>query len=153
MAGASGMVFGRWGGFTLAYLGALSGAVALFLLSRRLSGERFINRIYQKYHFELQGMDQRKVFLVLLTVRIIPIIPTPVVNIGSAVSGVPFRTFFLSSAVGKILWAAVYVYLGEYFIKTHNLKGTMLAAGFILIVVVFAFAYFRKRFPIYRVDK
>lgn len=107
----------------------------------------------EKYEFDLQGMDQRKVFLVLLIARFIPVIPTPVVNIGSAVSGVPFLTFFLSSAIGKILWAAVYVCLGQYFIQTHNLKGTMIALATILFIMVGAVLYFRKRLPIRRIGK
>lgn len=142
------MVFGRLEGFCLAYLGTVSGAVALFLLSRSLSGNRIYIRIIEKYHFDLQGMDQRKVFAVLLAARFLPIIPTPAINIGSAISGVPFLTFFLSSAVGKILWAAVYVCLGQYLIATHNIKGTVAVIGLIILLAAFGTAYLRNRIPI-----
>lgn len=153
VAGAAGMVFGRLEGFILAYLGTVSGAVALFLLSRRLSGNRISNRIMERYHFDFQGMDQRKVFAVLLAARFMPVIPTPVINIGSAISGVPFSTFFLSSAVGKILWAAVYVCLGQYFMASHNLKETIAVVGLLILLVALGTAYLRKRIPIHRIDK
>ncbi|MEN6390972.1 MAG: VTT domain-containing protein [Syntrophomonas sp.] len=153
VAGAAGIVFGRLEGFFLAYLGAVSGAVALFLLSRRISGNRISNLIIEKYHFDFQGMDQHKVFAVLLAARFMPVIPTPVINIGSAVSGVPFLTFFLSSAVGKILWAAVYVCLGQYLITSHNIKGTAAILGLIIILVAVGTAYLRTRVPIHRSNK
>ncbi|MEQ8174710.1 MAG: VTT domain-containing protein [Syntrophomonadaceae bacterium] len=153
VAGAAGILYGRLGGFCLAYLGAVSGAVALFLLSRRLSGNRISDIIIEKYQFDLKGLDQRKLFAVLLAARFIPVIPTPVINVGAAVSGVPFTTFFLSSAIGKILWATVYVFLGQYFITTYNLKGTIAAVGLIIIVVALGTAYLRKRIPIRRMEK
>lgn len=141
------MVFGRLGGFIIAYLGTVSGAVALFLLSRSLSGKRISDYIVKRYRCDFQGMDQRQVFAVLLAARFLPIIPTPIVNIGAAVSGVPFKTFFLSSAVGKIFWAAVYVCLGQYLIASHNIKVTLAILGLIILLIAWGTAYVRKKFP------
>ncbi|HWP95751.1 MAG TPA: VTT domain-containing protein [Syntrophomonadaceae bacterium] len=153
IAGAAGMVFGKFWGFWLAYLGALSGAVSLFGATRALSGDRVERWLFKRYHFDLKGLNPWQVFGVLFTARLFPVVPTTIINVGSAVSGVPFRIFFLSSLLGKILWAAVYVCLGQYLIRTHNLAGTLTAVGMILLVSILGITYFRQRLPIRKISE
>lgn len=148
VAGAAGLVFGRLSGFLLAYLGALSGAAALFGLVHRLSGDRFVKHIMNKYRFDLAGLEPWKVFAVLLIARLFPIIPTQVIAIGSALSGVPFRIFFLSTMLGKLLWPAVYVYLGYNLLQSDNLMGTIKAALLVMAIALAGTAFFSKRLPI-----
>ncbi len=143
IAAAAGAIFGYFYGFLLAYLGALSGAAAMFFLARRLSRERLINHVLGKYDFDLRDLDQRRVFFILLTARIIPVIPTLIINVTAAASGVPFRIFFVSSALGKIIWAAIYAGLGHYLISTGNWQIVLLIVAVLLTSI--AIGSFRHR--------
>lgn len=153
IAGAAGMVYGKFWGFWLAYLGALSGATSLFLLVRTASRDRFVRLVMKKYNFDLKGQNPRRVFGILLVMRLFPVVPTPVINVGSAVSGVSLPVFFFSSMLGKIPWAAVYVCLGDYLIRTHNLVGTVTTILFIIMVSILGVRYFRPHLPVSRTNK
>lgn len=144
LAGAAGAIFGYTTGFFLAWLGALAGASCLFLLAKYLARDFFVRRLQDRYNFDLAGLEERKMFLLILICRIFPVVPTPIINIGSGISGVPTRTFFFASALGKIPWAIIYVALGDYFIQSQNLTATLMIVGIILLVSFFSINLARK---------
>ncbi|MEA1959990.1 MAG: TVP38/TMEM64 family protein [Bacillota bacterium] len=146
-AGAAGMIYGNWIGFLLAWSGALIGACFLFLLSKQLGGNILIKKIQARYDFNLQEIDDKYIFWVLLMCRIFPVVPTPLINIGSGLAGVCFNVFALSSGLGKIPWAIAYVALGNYFINSHNFVNTLLIIAGILIFSAIGIHVFRHRMP------
>jgi len=148
LAGAAGMIYGKLAGFFLAWIGALSGALFLYGLSRFIGSSFFISIINKKYKFDLDSIDDRHIFGILLISRIFPVVPTPIINIGSGLSGVSLKIFTLSSALGKLPWAFIYVALGDYFIKTQNLRCTLLLILLILAVSTFGIHYFKNRLSI-----
>lgn len=150
LAGAAGMIFGKFTGFMLAWVGALGGALFLYYVSRWLGGNTIVRWMQKKYEFDLRSVNQKNVFWVLLISRIFPLVPTPIINIGSGLGGVSFRVFGLSSALGKLPWALVYVLLGNYLMQSKNLINTLIILGFVTIVSISGLYYFRKRIPIHR---
>lgn len=150
LAGAAGMIFGKGMGFILAWGGALAGALFLYYISRWLGGNLVIKWVRDKYEFDLRNVKQKHVFWVLLISRIFPVVPTPIINIGSGLGGVSFGVFAFSSALGKLPWAIAYVVLGNYLLKSKNLINTLLILGAIIIVSVIGIYYFKKRIPIQR---
>lgn len=150
LAGAAGMVFGKVYGFLLAWLGALTGAFCLYEISKRLGSQAFLSRIERKYHFDLQSIDDRYIFWVLLICRIFPVVPTPIINIGSGIGGVSTKVFLSSSAIGKIPWAFIYVALGNYFIQSKNLNTTLLIIAGILVFSFVGINIARKKMPSFR---
>ena len=144
LAGAAGMVFGNFFGFLLAWLGALSGACFVYWLSRTIGQDFFIKLIKKKYSFDLSGIDSKRAFLILFICRIFPVVPTTIINIGSGVSGISFRVFGLSSALGKIPWAIIYVTLGDYFMTSKDFTTTLTIISAILFISFLGINYFRR---------
>lgn len=153
IAGAAGMVFGKLHGFLLAWVGALAGAMFLYSISKRLGSNAFLNKIQEKYSFDLREVDDRYAFWILLICRIFPVVPTPIINIGSGLGGVRAWIFFLSSAIGKIPWALIYVAVGDYFIQSKNLSYTLMMIGAILIFSVVGISIARRKLPSFRKDE
>ncbi len=100
IAVANGAAFGRLEGFVLTWIGAMIAAALAFYLARLL-GRPIVNRLLPKEalaRFEKQVNQRGAVFLLL--VRMIPFVPYTVVNYGSGLSPVRFRTYLWTSAVG-----------------------------------------------------
>ncbi|HEX3011385.1 MAG TPA: TVP38/TMEM64 family protein [Syntrophomonadaceae bacterium] len=150
LAGAAGMIFGKLSGFMLAWLGAFTGALFLYYISRWLGGNRIVCWMEKKYKFDLKNVNQKNIFWVLFISRIFPIVPTPIINVGSGLGGVSFGIFGLSSALGKLPWAIIYVLLGDYLLKSKNLINTLMFLILIIIVSIIGLYYFKKRIPINR---
>ncbi|HZJ84805.1 MAG TPA: VTT domain-containing protein [Syntrophomonadaceae bacterium] len=68
--------------------------------------------------------------------RIIPIVPTPLINIVAALSRVRFSTFFFSSAIGKIPTAVLYTGLGIFLFNSSDIKLTLFIISIILILAI-----------------
>jgi len=149
-AGAAGMIWGNFIGFLLAWIGAVAGAWFLYWFSKRMGGNLFIRKIQKRYDFDITSIDDRYIFWVLLVCRIFPVVPTPIINIGSGLGGVSLRVFLSSSAIGKIPWAIIYVALGNYFIHSKNLSNTLTIIGLIILVSFIGIFYFRRLMPRYR---
>jgi membrane protein DedA with SNARE-associated domain len=103
--------FRKWIGFLLAWFGAIAGAWFLYWISDKIAGNLLVVKLQQRYDFDLNKIDNRHIFWVLLASRIFPVVPTPIINIGSALAGVSPKIFLSSSIIGKMPWAFVYVAL------------------------------------------
>ncbi|MDR1160448.1 MAG: VTT domain-containing protein [Syntrophomonadaceae bacterium] len=147
LAGAAGMIFGKIEGTVLAFVGAMAGALFLFFVIRFFIGSRFTDHVKNRYAINLEGYGDWKVFWILLAARIVPVVPTPLINVGAAVSKVKTSIYFFSSFIGKLFWAVVYVFLGDYFIRTHNLINAVAYLTAILILMAAAGKYYHKLTP------
>lgn len=147
IAGAAGMIYGYLNGFLLAWSGALAGACILFWLSKSVARDFFVDHLKNKYDFDLRNIDERHVFWILLICRIFPVVPTVIINVGSGISGVSNWTFISSSALGKLPWAVIYVALGDYLMKSHNLTGTLTIVMAIFLFSLLGIYFFRQRLP------
>lgn len=148
-AGAAGMIYGNLVGFLLAWIGAIAGAWWLYWFSGKVAGNRLIVKVQQRYDFDLTRIDNRYIFRVLLACRIFPVVPTPIINIGSALAGVTPKIFLSSSAIGKLPWAFIYVALGNYLMKSKNISNTLTIIGLILLISLLGITFFRRMLPKY----
>lgn len=149
-AGAAGMIYGNVIGFLLAWIGAVAGAWFLYWISKRMGSNLFMQKIQKRYDFDLNSIDDKYIFWVLLVSRIFPVVPTPIINIGSGLGGVSPKIFISSSAIGKIPWAIIYVALGNYFMESKNVSNTLTIMGIIIIGSFVGIYYCRRLFPKYR---
>lgn len=149
IAGAAGMIFGKWIGFLLAWLGAIAGAWFLYWIASKIAGNRLVVKLQQRYNFDIARIDNRHIFWVLLACRVFPVVPTPLINIGSALAGVSPKIFLSSSALGKMPWAFIYVALGNYLMQSKNISNTLTLIGLILLISFLGITYFRKLLPKY----
>src|SRR3954453_2682011 len=103
LAGMIGAVFGTAQGMVVSLTGAMAGTIVFFFLSR-YGFRDFAQEKLMKYP-KVQEYDEflnKNSFVAILTCRLIPVIPAPVVNIICGLSHVKWLTFFTASLLGKI---------------------------------------------------
>ncbi|MDD3023858.1 MAG: TVP38/TMEM64 family protein [Syntrophomonadaceae bacterium] len=136
LTAAAGLLFSFKIGFLLSWSGALTGACIAFWLCRWLGAGWIIERFNTHFDFDLSGMDYRLAFWTIIIARIIPVVPTPLINAAAALSGVSFATFFFSSAIGKLPTALLYTGLGLSLFHIRDVKLSLTILGAILILIV-----------------
>ena len=109
---SGGLLFGVWLGGALAVLGAGTGAAVMFLMAKYVIGDTLRSRFGARLtRFEAAfNRDARSYLLVL---RLLPIFPFFLVNLGAALIGVRFSVFALTTYVGIIPGALVYASIGN----------------------------------------
>lgn len=97
------IVFGFWGGLFLSFAGEVLGATVSFFLYRkgfkRLNDTRAFQ--YPKVQKLLQA-NQKEAFALIISLRILPFIPSGLVTFVAAVGQTTFFTFFIANMIGKI---------------------------------------------------
>lgn len=150
LAAAGGMLFGLKWGFLLSWLGALAGACLAFGLCRLLGGEWARKTIKHRLGYDVRAIDTEIAFWSILIARLIPVIPTPAINVAAALSEVPFWNFFFSSALGKIPTAILYTGLGIYLFKAQDIKEALLIIAGVLIALAGIRYFVRQRVHFFR---
>src|SRR5690606_1709480 len=81
-------------------------------------------------------------FWSIVIARIIPVVPTPLINLAAAISGVSFWNFFFSSAIGKLPSALLYTSLGLCLVRMQDarLVLTLLGVTILLYLMLKCFA-------------
>jgi uncharacterized membrane protein YdjX (TVP38/TMEM64 family) len=133
---AGGFLFGTVFAVLYANVGATTGAVLAFLLSRYLLGE-WVQARYQDQLARFNKEIERNGTRYLLTLRLIPIFPFFLINFLSGLTTVPLRTFVWTTAVGIIPAAAVYAFAGQQ-IGSIRSPGEVLSPGVIIAFVLLA---------------
>lgn len=107
----AGFLFGQWVGTGVAVIGATAGASIIFLVTRYAladwAREKFSGRIEK-----LRAGFQEDAFNYVLLLRLIPVFPFFVLNVGMALLSIPLRAFVLGSFIGMIPGAFVYASFG-----------------------------------------
>ncbi|MGE5422162.1 MAG: TVP38/TMEM64 family protein [Ignavibacteriales bacterium] len=134
LAGAAGLIFGFWEGFFMAWLGSLAGACCEFYLIRLARWDRLRAFILSRYKIDVKKVKPSLGFWTIVLARIFPVVPTPVINVVSGISGVSFGIFLAASAVGKLPTALAFSGVGVHFYYSHNIVESLL-----LLLAVFVF--------------
>lgn len=137
MAAAGGFLFGFQQGLILSWFGALTGACLAYWICRWFGIGGFLNKYYIRSGYDVSKLSPRVAFWTIIIVRIIPVVPTPFINVGAALGGVPFSTFLVSSAIGKIPASVLYTGLGLALFQARNVKTILfiIAAGISIILL------------------
>lgn len=97
------LFFGFWQGVFISFLGESVGAVVAFFLYRKGFKQK---TAYQLKKFpkvqRLVEATGKEAFLLILSMRLIPFIPSGLVSFAAAIGRVTALTFILSSSLGKI---------------------------------------------------
>ncbi len=143
LASVGGLLFGFEMGVFLSWSGALVGACLAYWVCRLSSADWVIGQIEKRFHYDLRKMNKEMAFWSIVIARIIPVVPTPLINIVAALSGVSFWNFLFSSAIGKIPSAVLYTGLGVCLFNSQDIKMTLLIIAAIIALVVVG-RYFAK---------
>ncbi|NLJ72889.1 MAG: TVP38/TMEM64 family protein [Syntrophomonadaceae bacterium] len=136
LASVGGILFGFKLGVFLAWFGALLGASLAYWFCRLTASDKIINFLNRHFNYDVTKVDEELAFFSIVIARIIPVVPTPLINAVAAFGGVGFPTFFVSSAIGKIPSAVLYTGLGICLFNPEDIKLTLVIIGLIIALVV-----------------
>ena len=111
LTAAGGVLFGALAGTALSVTGATAGAVAAFLLSRRLGREQ-VERLAGERIGRFDAWLERRGFSAVLYLRLIPVFPFNVANYVAGVTAVDLRAYTLATALGMIPGAYAFAAIG-----------------------------------------
>ncbi|WP_149093506.1 TVP38/TMEM64 family protein [Paenibacillus terrae] len=117
---------GAWQGALICWLGTTFAALIVYGAVRILfrdKGRAYLERIQALER--LNRVMEREPFAAVLLARLIPIIPQAAVNVYAGVTGFPFWSFMLGTAIGKLPAIAVYAYAGGT-IAEHPVTGLLI---------------------------
>lgn len=106
-----GFLFGVWVGTGLTLLGATLGATGLFLIARTALGETLRAKA-GPFLARMEAGFKEDALSYLLVLRLIPAFPFFVVNLVSALLGVPLRAFVVATLLGIIPGTFVFSSIG-----------------------------------------
>lgn len=107
----AGFLFERWWGTVVINLASTTGAAVAFLASRYL----FRDAVRERFGPRLAALDEgvaRDGSFYILTLRLLPVVPFFVTNLGMGLTRVRFRTFWWASQVGMLPGNFVFVNAG-----------------------------------------
>lgn len=107
----AGAVFGRWLGFAVVSLAATLGATLAMLSSRYVFRDWVQRRFGHRLAAINRGFERDGVYY-LLTLRMMPVVPFWLINLGMGLTPIRTRTFALVSWVGMMPGTFVYVNAG-----------------------------------------
>jgi uncharacterized membrane protein YdjX (TVP38/TMEM64 family) len=114
IAGMIGSVFGIWLGTGISLIGIGLGMMIMFMLSR-YGFQDWTQSYLKKYPKikEYESLFEQNAFIGILLARIMPIIPSPIINIISGVSKVKWATFLSASLIGKLPTIFIFTIAGS----------------------------------------
>ncbi|MFC4598008.1 TVP38/TMEM64 family protein [Cohnella hongkongensis] len=117
VGGVIGAAFGPAAGAAIVWTGSTAASLIMFLLLRygyRDWGQRLLNRYAGVA--QVTRAFERNAFLAIMFARMLPFIPSVIVNAFSALSRVPFASYAVASALGKLPAMALFALLGDQFV-------------------------------------
>ena len=146
----SGVLFGFWAGWAIAFIGACLGAILPFWLTKKYLYNFVENKLEKKPTLNAlkQAVSEDGLRCVFLT-RVSLVIPYPVLNYGYGLTDVTWKDYLLGN-FGMILPGALYAYWGS---KAADLSAAMnesrdwtywTAVIASLILTVWIIVYLRK---------
>lgn len=145
LAGVIGGVFGAVHGIFISLTGAMFGTMLLFFLSRYGFKDWAQKKVkqYPKLQ-EYESFLERNSFMTVLFVRLVPVIPSPVVNIVGGLSKVKWFIFFIASTIGKIPNITVVSLAGAKFTE-NKLFSFGLYGVYMIIILLINYWYIQRK--------
>jgi uncharacterized membrane protein YdjX (TVP38/TMEM64 family) len=113
---AGGLMFGTWVGGLIIIFAATIGASGLFVVARYIVGDALRARGGSKWGPSLQKFEaafNRDAWSYMLILRLLPIFPFFIVNLGAALVGVRFPVFLLTTFFGIMPGTFVFASIGN----------------------------------------
>lgn len=133
---ANTLIFGIFWGIVLSVVAETVGVTISFLLLRfffRDSAKKLIEK--SKFLSSIDKYSSKKGFLVMLIARMVPYIPSGVLNAVGALSSLNLRDYFLSSLIGKFPSTGIEAIIGHDTI-VHQEDSTRIVIVVILAIIL-----------------
>ncbi len=118
---AAGALFGAVTGTVYVNIGATAGATAAFLLARYLFRDAVRSRLGARLENMNRELETRG-FNYLLFLRLVPLFPFFLINLGAGLTRVPLRTFVLATMAGIIPGSFVFCNAGASLAAIESMK-------------------------------
>jgi uncharacterized membrane protein YdjX (TVP38/TMEM64 family) len=133
------LFFGFWQGTFISFAGEAIGAFIAVVLSR-LGFKKSADRGVNKYPAvdKLLRAEGKEAFYTIVSLRLIPFIPSGIITFAAAIGRVGLLTFFIASSLGKIPALLMEAY-AAYEVTAFNWRGKLilLIAGIYLLYRIF----------------
>lgn len=138
LSASAGVIWGPGQGLLIVLVAAYISATAEFIIARYFARDA-VERLVKG---RMEGLDkaiERRGFITVLLIRLIPNLPWDVQNLGLGVTKVKFRDYFLATVIGIIPGSFAFVYLGASFISvvTNPAHFWKIILAFILFGVLY----------------
>jgi uncharacterized membrane protein YdjX (TVP38/TMEM64 family) len=134
LAGAAGLLFGTAAGTPLAVLSATLTAVIAFSISRWVAGDA-VDRLAGDRIKGIAALAERRGFLSVLYIRLLPAMPYNLVNYAVGLTKIPLLAFVAATIIGTAPRTWAYVALGGSFGDFGN-PTTIVALALIVLMGV-----------------
>ncbi|BDG80769.1 hypothetical protein BSF_24980 [Bacillus subtilis] len=142
IAALNGAVFGIANGVWIALAGSMLGTILLFFLARYSFRDWARKKI--KAYPAIQGYEtsfDKNAFTAVLLGRLIPVIPSLVMNVVCGLSSVRWHVFFFASLIGKIPNILVVTIAGANF-SSNKLLSFSIYGAYVLILMLIIYVKF-----------
>jgi len=131
---AGGAIFGFIIGLIIVSFASTIGATMACFVSRFILRDWVQGKIGDKLKTVNEGVEKEGAFY-LFTLRLIPVFPFWLINLGMGLTKMPLKTFYWVSQVGMLAGTAVFVNAGKELGKIDSLSG-ILSPGLIISFVL-----------------
>jgi uncharacterized membrane protein YdjX (TVP38/TMEM64 family) len=146
VGGVIGAAFGPVLGALITWVGSAAASILMFLFVRygyREWGEKVLHG--HKSVAKITELFEKNAFLTILFARLIPFIPSIIVNVYAALSRVSFVSYFIASSVGKIPAMLLFAVVGDSLMtEPRNIVITVGVYGAFLLVTLLVYRLWRK---------
>jgi len=139
----AGAVFGFWPGLAVVSLASTLGATLAFLIARLLLRD-LVRRRWGERLATLDRGIERDGWTYLFALRLAPVVPFWLVNLGLAPTGLRTWTFVWVSWIGMLPGSALYVFAGTQ-LATLRTPGDLLSPGLIAALILLGLVPFVAR--------
>lgn len=141
LAVSGGMAFGVVYGTIYTIIGAVCGGTLSFYIARFLGRSVVDKLVYGKGKWFEDGVE-KKGFLIIFTLRLIPLVPFDIISYAAGLSKIKFKEFLLATVFGIMPGVFIFTNLGDKFL---NIKSPEFIIAAILLILLFLVSYFMKR--------
>ncbi|GAK10597.1 TVP38/TMEM64 family protein [Geomicrobium sp. JCM 19039] len=142
IGGILGAIYGSVLGSFVTWVGSAAASIIMFMFVRygyQDWGERVLNRYATLAR--INGLFERNSFMTIFLTRLIPIVPSIIVNIYSALSRVGFWSYAIASSLGKIPSMILFATVGSTIV--HNPLGLVYVAVFYGLFLLVVYSCYR----------
>jgi uncharacterized membrane protein YdjX (TVP38/TMEM64 family) len=131
---AGGALFGLWTGTLVVSFASSIGATLACLVSRFILGDWVQKKHGDRLRTVNEGIEREGAFY-LFTLRLIPVFPFWLINLGMGLTKMPLRTFYLTSQIGMLPATIVFVNAGSALARIDS-PSEILSPGLLLSLVL-----------------
>lgn len=142
-----GSIFGPFYATVFVIIGSTIGSLIAFTFSNYL-GEKYIHNIIHKKYKQIDKLDhylQKRGFIPVVIVRLIPVLPFAFLNYLLGITKIKLQDFILGTVIGLLIPTIIYTYFGHS-LKNLTFLNTIISVSLIAILLIATKIYKKNKF-------